>query len=612
MQSRTAGPRRIVGRRAVLRGAGAGLAGIAGAVLVGCGGSDDVQQATTGPTGQAAGAPEGRVPADQVRVPPGEYDGIAPATPAEQNPLANGRYGGTLMVRYLDPPHMDFNRTLSCTINTTMDYVKNKLTRAKLGPLARPEFIDIEPDLAESWELSDDATRFTFHLHPGATFHNVDPVNGRAFVAEDVRLSVERYQGPGVQRDVWADVVGIETPDDRTVTFQLSQPAIDFPRNIAAWSHMDAREVLASPDLLAERAIGTGPFIQEEWTQKERSIFVRNPNYFEEGLPFVDRLIAHVQEDTAAFRAGFQTDNFHHWTPRDPEEARQILAQVDDAVYLQVPNAQGANTSGMHFQMANPKWQDERIRRALSMAIDRMEWDIAATNGDTGGYSSTAIPWQVLHDSFPSLESQGEWYQFNVEEARRLLQAAGYSESNRLTIDAPVWYYRTQYQEVLGPMYAQVPEIEFQIRVVDNPTAVTILNDRNFEDTVNITWGPPAYSVDQMVFPWYHSQGGLNHNNVDDPAMDRLLEQQRAEPDPEAQLDLWRQIDEMVLDQVWDVFFPKDNTFRRELWHNYMVNFRPHGLSTYTCYANGQARAVWLDEGAPSAAIWPPIELGTG
>src|SRR5688572_12850515 len=96
--------RRVLGRRAVLRGAGFGLAGIAGAVLVGCGESDDGRTETAGPTGQAAGAPEGRVPPDQVRVPPGEYDGIAPATPAEQNPLANGRYGGTLLVRYLDPP----------------------------------------------------------------------------------------------------------------------------------------------------------------------------------------------------------------------------------------------------------------------------------------------------------------------------------------------------------------------------------------------------------------------------------------------------------------------------------------------------------------------------
>jgi ABC-type transport system substrate-binding protein len=127
-----------------------------------------------------------------------------------------------------------------------------------------------------------------------------------------------------------------------------------------------------------------------------------------------------------------------------------------------------------------------------------------------------------------------------------------------------------------------------------------MLNDRNFEDTMNITWGPPAYSVDQMVFPWYLSTGGLNFNNVDDAEMDRLLIAQRGEGNADAQRELWQQIEARIFDQVWDVFFP-ETAFRRELFHNYMVNYRTHGIGNYTCYANAQARSVWLDEGAPNA-----------
>jgi peptide/nickel transport system substrate-binding protein len=604
--------RRRVSRRAALRGLALGAGGIGAAALIGCGTEEAAPAPSTPPppdrgtpttTGATTGG--GKVSADQVRIKPGYYEWSLPPTPAEADPMANGRRGGTLLTRYLDPPHMNFNRTLSCTVNTTMDYTKNKLTRAIFGARARQEHIDIEPDLAESWEVNDQATVFTFKLRSGVKFHNVAPLNGREFTADDVRASVERYQAGGVQKDVWAVVEKLETPDDHTVVFTLNQPLSDFPRNMAAWSHMDAREVVEDEELNKTKAMGTGPFIQEEWTPKVRSVFVRNPDYFEEGLPFLDKVIASVQNDQAAQRAGFTTNNYFDWGARDEVEAEQMLGEAKEAVYFKYRRAQGANTDGFHFQMKNPKWQDERARRALSMAIDRVEYDLARFNGESGnGYAISPIAWPFLHETQPTLEQQGPWYQYNPEEASKLLQAAGYSASNPITVDMPVWYQREAWNEIVKPMYDMIPEIKSEVRIVDNPTAVQMLNDRNYDDTMNITWGPPAYSVDQMVFPWYHSKGGLNHNNVNDAEMDRLVTAQRAELVPEAQKELWHQIEARIFDQVWDVFVPRGQ-ISRGFWHNYMINYRPHGIGSYVCYGNAQARSAWLDEGAPGAALWP-------
>ena len=608
MGERTYWSGRRIGRRAALRGAGVGIAGLAGAALIGCGGDDEATPAATAATGGEATATAatgetggGPVSADQIRVAPGAYINGIPPTPAEQAPLVNGRYGGTLTERYLDPPSMDFNRTLSCTINTSMDYTKNKLVRAVFGPKANPSLIDVEPDLAESWEVSPDNTEFTFHIRQGVKFHNVPPVDGREFTSADVKASVERYMAGGVQRDVWSPVVSMETPDDYTVKFTLDQPFVDFPRNIAAWSHMDAQEIIADEDFLKEHAIGTGPFIQEEWAKKERSVFAKHPEYFEEGLPFLDKVIAIVQNDTASLRAGFQTDNFQSWTARDAEDAESMLNQVDDAVYVKYERAQGTNTNGFHFQMTNPKFQDERVRRAFSMGFDRVEYDLARYVGEGGGYSTVPIAWQILHDSLPTLESQGPWYQFNQQEASLMLQAAGYTADNPIEADAPVWYKRNEYRELIGPSIAGVPELSFNVREVDNPTAVQMLNDRNFDDTMNVTWGPPSYSVDQVVYPWYFSEGGLNQNNVNDPEMDKLVVAQRGEANPEAQREIWTQIEARILDQVTTVFFP-EIVFGRELFHNGMINYRRHGIGNMTCYGNAQARAIWLDEGAAGAS----------
>ncbi|MSP23045.1 MAG: ABC transporter substrate-binding protein [Dehalococcoidia bacterium] len=605
---------RRLDRRSALRGVGVGIAGIAGAALFGCGGGgeqDRVQVPITSGNAFTGDAlvippPAGKVGKDQVRLKPGSYDFNVPMSPAETDPLANGRYGGTLLNRYLDPPSMDFNRTLSCTINTTMDYTKNKLIRGVFGPKANPAAINIEPDLAEKWEVNPDQTVFTFHLRKGVKFHNVAPLNGREFTSADVKASIERYRAGGVQKDVWEPVSSIETPDAYTVKLTLSEPLADFPRNIAAWSHMDAREMLDDKAGLALKAVGTGPFIQQEWVRKERSIFAKNPEYFEKGLPFLDNVISTVQDDLAVLLAGFSTNNFVDYATRDRDDADVVMKKNPggDVVMMKYTTAQGVNTSGFHFQMKNPKWQDVRIRRAFSLAIDRREFDLARYLGEGGGYSKGPIPWQTLYGQMPTLESQGPWLAYDPKQASQLLQAAGYSAANPIVADAPVWYGRSEYQQIMAPMFGKIPELKFNIRIVDNPTAVQMLNDRNFDDTMNVTWGPPSYSVDQVVYPWYHSKGGVNHASVNDPDMDALLVAQRREKNVEAQKEIWKKIERKYFDEAWQVWYPV-GPFARTAWHNYMINYRPHGIGSFTCYANAQTRAVWLDEGAPNALAMP-------
>ena len=586
----------------MLRGSALGFTGLAGAALVGCssdGGGD--ASAEGAPTGAASGTStptaSGGAPGD-LRVTPGRYEGVLPPTTAEADPAANARYGGTLYTRYLDPPHMDFNQTLSCTINTTMDYTKNKLTRAKLNATSNPNKIDIEGDLADTWEVEGDATKFTFTLRP-AKFQNVEPTNGRDLTSEDVKLSFERYQAGGTQRDMFSEVTSIETPDDKTVIVNLGRPVVEFPRNIAAWSHIDAREMIEDQDFLKEHAVGTGPFIQEDWKRKEGTVFTRNPDYFEDGLPYLDKVVARVFNDTATQRAGFVTNNLVEFGARDEDDAAALLSEVADAVHLVGERLQGANSMVVVFQMRNPVMQDERVRRAVSMAADRKEYSLSRSYaGD--GFPYPALGWQPIFDQRPTLEECGPWYQFNPEESSKLLQAAGYSADSPLDFEVTQFYLQAFYQfdDLVLPMLNNIPELDITSRAVDNPTSVVMLNNREFESAHGMTFGPPAYSVDQIAFPFMHSTGGANFGSIDDPELDQLIEAQREELDDEARRDLWHQIWDRDLDQVYYMYLP-ENAARHSVWHNYMLNFRPHGLGTYTCYGNGIARSVWLDEGAP-------------
>jgi peptide/nickel transport system substrate-binding protein len=607
-----------VARRSVLRGASFGLAGLAGAALIGCGGDGAPPEPRTGgqvgatippraPT-EAPAAADQPVPADQVRIPSGIYDGPVPPTPAEANPAVNHKRGGTLLVQYLDPPRMDLSRTNSCTIYHTLSYTSNKLTVAQMGANADPYNVEIEGDLAESWETSDGGATHTFNLRQGVKFHNKAPVSGREFVAQDIVDTVRLYSG-GSQADVFSMVDSIETPDDYTVVFKLDQPLADFPLLVAAWSWVYPSELVEDDNLRQEVAIGTGPFIQGEWTRQEGTTFPANPDYWgtdELGnqLPYLDAVHAFVQNDANARRAGFTTHNFLDYYARDNDDLEAVMREVGEGMVGSVtPRSRGANVNGFQFQMRNPIYQDDRIRRAWSLAFDRDEYDLARNGGDNmnpqGAYSNAWMPWSFLFDTYPTRQENGPWYQFDPAEASKMMQAAGYTARTPLRTEMPSFYYRTELAQLVVPGINQnLPEVRVTFREVDNPTHVTMMSDRNFSDTIGFLVGPSGYSMDQWIWPFYHSQGSLNYGSIDDPVLDDLLVKQRAETNPEAQRALWMDFWDRIHDMVYQAWFPEP--LIRTAWHNYVLNFRYHGMvGSSVCYSSTQMKAVWLDDGAP-------------
>jgi hypothetical protein len=87
--------------------------------------------------------------------------------------------------------------------------------------------------------------------------------------------------------------------------------------------------------------------------------------------------------------------------------------------------------------------------------------------------------------------------------------------------------------------------------------------------------------------------------------MDKLVTDQRREQNPERQREIWLKAEERMLDQVWSIYHPAA-AFQRSFFHNYVINIRPHGIgAALNCYADGKARSIWLDAGAPTAMMMP-------
>ena len=209
------------------------------------------------------------------------------------------------------------------------------------------------------------------------------------------------------------------------------------------------------------------------------------------------------------------------------------------------------------------------------------------------------LPWPLLFDSYPTAATQGQWYQFDAAEASKMMQAAGFTADNPLKAEMPSFYYRTELAQLVVPGINQnLPEVNITFREIDNPTHVTLMSDRNFDEMIGFLWGPPGYSMDQWIFPFYHSTGSLNYGSINDATLDDLLVKQRAEANADAQLELWKQIYDRIHAQVYQAWFPEAQG--RPAYHNYILNYRSHGwMGNYTCYSSDQGRAMWLSEDAP-------------
>ena len=602
--------RRPLERRALIRGAATGLGGLAGAALFGCStnesapvptstGAPTAAPGSSTPTAGGGGAP---VPRSQVRLKPGLYDRPIGPSPAEANPAANARAGGTLVDRYLDPSTMDINRTLSCTVYHTMNLTNSKLVRGKVGASANPFLPEIEPDLASSWEATPDNLEYTFHLRQGVKTHNVAPANGRELTSEDVRLSLERYRGGGSQKDVLADVTSIEASDRYTVRIKLAQPRAQLVADLSAWSFIWLKEVIESDDLIQNRAVGTGPFIQEEWVRHARSTFRKHPEYWEPGRPYIDRYVALVQNDAGAQAAGFANNSLAFWNAADGADAEAMVQRATDMVAWKRPRSRGANINGWQFQLKGSMFRDERVRRAISMAINRTAMDEERNASDNanpdGPYSNSPMPWPYLYDAYPTAKANGRWYTYDPKEASRLMQAVGFTKERPLRWTHATWYDREISKDVIAGLAKDLPEVQVELRQVDSATQVASLADGGFGETTGLVWGPPGHSMDQWIYPWYHTKGGLNYGAKGNDELDRLLDQQRRESGAEARKATWQRISTLIHDQVWDLWWPEAHV--RSAWHNWVLNYRPHGLmDSWVCYANHNIANMWLDEDAP-------------
>ncbi len=288
----------------------------------------------------------------------------------------------------------------------------------------------VEPLLAESYEISDDALVYTFKLRSGVKF-----ASGNPLTAEDVVFSFKRL-GNLQDNPAWLyndHVENIEAVDERTVRITLKEPNAAFlamlvspnfsvldskvVREQGGTDAPDAKETDKATEWLNNNSAGTGPYILREWKRNEQVVLERNPNYWREPA-FFDRIIFRELPDDAARQQAFERGDIDIAVGLDID-AIERLKNSPDAVVL-VGNTLDMTYLAMTTNPEiSPELADPRVRRAIALAIDYDGIIEGLMNGNAL-HIPLIIPLGLLGTD-PNLALKQD-----VEQAKALMAEAGY------------------------------------------------------------------------------------------------------------------------------------------------------------------------------------------
>jgi peptide/nickel transport system substrate-binding protein len=525
---------------------------------------------------------------------------IAAEPVVTRRPLrAQGKRGGILRVRGYDPPHFDPHLTLNFKTNTTLSFVYSKLVRHRVGAGVTPGTFTIEPELADRWEEPDETT-MVFHLRRGVRWQNKPPVQGRELTAEDVKFTYDRFltEKGNPLRYTLDPVDRVEVVDRYTVRFRLKEPFVWLLHMLAnpAGTWIVAREVVERHGDLkrAETAIGTGPFVLERYEPNVKAVFRRNPDYFRPGLPWVDGVDWLVMEDAAAGLAAYRTGqidaaNWHWWAVRQQD----LAALKKSHPQLVYQDFLSTVTHGIYMRTDKPPFNDVRVRRAISHAVDRQAViEAVYVQGEPTPAISRGLPeWSPRIDQ---LGPGATYYRHDPKEARRLLAEAGFPQGLKTQLNVTGGYgsdITDSFELVQRQLKESGIEAELKFQEYGAYIATTFLG--KYEGMAmgpfSIAWEPHS-----TLYGMYLPEQSRNSSQVNDAKLTAMLKEQMRTKDLEARRKLIFDIQRYAAEQQYYVYlYCLGNTGS---WQPYVKNYAPNPSFDY----GSRAAALWLDSPARS------------
>ena len=462
--------------------------------------------------------------------------------------------GGTLIAAWAqDPVGLDPHITSAYSSFQILENVLDTLVTLDAEQ-------NVTPSLAESWSVSEDGLTWTFTLRQDVTFSN-----GRAFTADDVVFTFNRMLDPETGSGnayLLAGVTDVSAADAYTVVLTLDAPNPSLLGKLGVNKAVGiiARESVEDGSINTQ-PIGTGPFMITDFQPGVKVMLEKNPEYWQDGLPYLDAIEARIITDESVRRSALVSGDVD-WAISVPAQSVSELSARDDLVVDSVPAGAywyiGVNTT-------RDPLSDAKVRQAISYAINREQIAEAAAFGNA----------EATQDPIPSSNAWNYGYapyEYNPEKAKELLAEAG-AEGMSMEI-MPT----TQYEEsirVAQVLQAQLSAVGINatIRTLEWAEWLEEEGAGNY-DTYVCSWNG-LVDPDDFFYAQHKTGEVFNFTGYSNPSVDELLQQGRTAQDRGEREGIYAEINRVIVDEA-----------------PYVYLYNPLNINVYQTYVKGyQARA---------------------
>jgi peptide/nickel transport system substrate-binding protein len=534
--------------------------------------------------------------------PSGGIDPVALAAKFGETPKRGGKM---LSVIFENIPHHDYQQGVGSNIQAQAPMYNTLL-------MTNPyDWTETIPDLAKSWELKDGGQQVVFHLEEGVKWHD-----GTALTSADVKLSLDRVflkgkilgnETDGTFRNTtWVTVIDkIEAPDANTIVvtgkgasplllkiFADGYSAINFPAHFSDKDPLNALKEDLKP-------IGTGPFRLAKPVGTTLWEYERNPDYFKDGLPYLDAIDIHLILDIQTRATAVLTKQIY-WS--DPTPFPQLPLPIAEGISSQDPNIIHESFPTLlynHFFMNTTRapLDDVRVRQAISEALDRSAFTTERFGNQKGVVGTAVFPqgeWAMPKEMRDQLIGYGPDMEKRRANAKQLL-ASYEAEMGEIDWSKVPYLAFTQHISIENAQIAQalLKEIDVDLQIDPNETISGFQKITQAKDFyIGGFIGGVSFDDPTEFFGVNYITGARSQYHLrTTPGLDELFAQQKFETDPVKRKELVWEMDKLVTNDAGFLVIIWPNT--EHLRQSFVKGWTPSPSSRNS---NARMEFVWLDQ----------------
>ena len=417
--------------------------------------------------------------------------------------------------------------------------------------------LNLTPDLAEDWDVSNNGTTYTFHLRDNAKFHN-----GRTFTAQDFVYSLERAASPALQSDTaltyLSDIVGIhefatgkanhiegiKAVDERTLQITIDAPKPYFLLKLTyPTAFVLDKENVESSDEWYRQPNGTGPYRLTEWTSFERIVYEANQDFYlsAPSIPFIV-INLYTGNSQRLYESGTVDIANVYSIERFTDPTEPLHHELRTGVSL--------CTSYVVFDSTQPPFDDVNVRKAFSMAFNRQQYIDVVLDGH-------ALPAQGIYPpGLPGFNIALEGLPYDPGQARELLAESKYKKNLPPIIftDSGIGSRIGADVAALADMWKKSLDVTITVENLEPNFYYDQVYSGNHGQLFSGGWCADYPDPENFADVLFHSGSNQNNGGYSNPELDTLLEAARIEQDVAKRISMYQQAEQIIVEDAAALF----------------------------------------------------------